>query len=101
MIFEALNRLKNHYTSQFIKKEIKLRVERLVNGWMNTSVLPANFLRGLQTMFSMTEEELDSEMMDPSVKEEDDMLRLKCRMSGLCNYGSRGQLIMRLKKLKE
>ena len=84
-----------------MKKEIKLRVEKMVNGWSNTSVLSAACIRGLRTTFLMNEEELDSEVIDPSTKEEDGVLRFHCRMNGLCNYGSRGQLIMRLRKLNE
>ena len=73
----------------------------MVNGWSATSVLSAAYIRGLRTTFLMNEEELDSEVVDPSIKEEDDVLRIQCRMNGLCNYGSRGQLIMRLRKLNE
>lgn len=68
---------------------------------MQTALLPLSFLKGLQTTFVMTEEELNGEAEDSSITEEDDVLRLQCRMNGLCNYGSRGKLIMRLKKLRE
>lgn len=30
-----------------------------------------------------------------------DRLRLECKYNGLCNYGTKGQLLMRLHKLKE
>ena len=78
-----------------------MRVEKLLNGWMQTSLLPLSFLKGLKTTFMMSEEELDGEAEESSVTDKDDVLRLQCRMNGLCNYGSRGKLLMRLKKLRE
>ena len=43
--------------------------------------------------------------MDSSVDDEEgeetDSLRIQCKYNGLPNYGRRGQLLMRLKRLKE
>ena len=39
--------------------------------------------------------------IDEESKEETDSLRIQCKYNGLPNYGKRGQLLLRLKKLKE
>lgn len=39
--------------------------------------------------------------MEGETEESVDSLRLQCKYNGLCNYGTRGQLLMRLNKLKE
>ena len=43
------------------------------------------------------EKELEDGMNEESV----DSLRLQCKYNGLCNYGTKGQLLMRLAKFKE
>lgn len=48
-----------------------------------------------------TNEELDKEIDDSSCEDSTDSLRLQCKYNGLCNYGTKGQLLMRLQKLKE
>lgn len=65
---------------------------------MKTAILPAMFVRGLRTMFLMTGREEEEE---GEGEEGEDVMRLQCRMNGLCNYGSRGVLRMRLKKMRE
>lgn len=41
------------------------------------------------------------ELEDQSEDINIDDLRLQCKYNGLCNYGTKGQLLMRLKKLEE
>ena len=52
-------------------------------------------------MMKQTNEELDMELEDQSEDINIDDLRLQCKYNGLCNYGTKGQLLMRLKKLEE
>ena len=73
----------------------------MLNGWLQNSLLSVNFIRGLQATFLMTNEELDGSLEDSAVNENDDALRLRCKYNGLCNYGSRGQLLMRLSLLNK
>lgn len=83
----------------------------MLNGWIENSLLSINFLKGLQVTFMMvvellydkrqTNEELDKEIDDSSCEDSTDSLRLQCKYNGLCNYGTKGQLLMRLQKLKE
>ena len=121
-MFEAIARMKNSIENAIVKKEIRVRVgfvlkneeqiEKMVNGWIQNSLLSINFLRGLQVTFMMvdlhfiemmkqTNEELDMELEDESEDSNIDDLRLQCKYNGLCNYGTKGQLLMRLKKLEE
>lgn len=44
---------------------------------------------------------MDKEIDDSSCEDSTDSLRLQCKYNGLCNYGTKGQLLMRLQKLKE
>ena len=73
-------------------------MDRILKGWLKTAILPAMFVRGLRTMFLMTGREKEE---DGEGEDGEDVMRLQCRMNGLCNYGSRGMLRMRLKKMKE
>ena len=121
-MFEAIARMKNSIENAIVKKEIRVRVgfvlkneeqiEKMVNGWIQNSLLAINFLRGLQVTFMMvdlhfiemmkqTNEELDMELEDESEDINIVDLRLQCKYNGLCNYGTKGQLLMRLKKLEE
>lgn len=96
-VFEALGRAREAAESRE-RREIEIRVDRILKGWLKTAILPAMFVRGLRTMFLMTGREREE---DGEGEDGEDVMRLQCRMNGLCNYGSRGMLRMRLKKMKE
>jgi hypothetical protein len=96
-VFEALGRAREAAESRE-RREIEIRVDRILKGWLKTAILPAMFVRGLRTMFLMTGREKEE---DGEGEDGEDVMRLQCRMNGLCNYGSRGMLRMRLKKMKE
>ena len=81
----------------------------MLHGWYHNSLLPPDFVRGLQATFLMvfvgcwmglqSNEELDGSLEESASSESDDALRLRCKYNGLCNYGSHGQLLMRLSVL--